>query len=203
MNPSHVTRHSFSDFGLTHPSQECFNLQNTNSSGALPTELGQLRVIDTFSVKYNTLTGTLPTEIGCMTTLEKNLNFEDNQLTGEIPTEIGMLTDGVAGTLANFSFAKNSFNGTIPTSISSFVTYEGQIHFEENELCANNKTAVFGQGWYVGRWWWWWGGGFDHRRRRPAPGCPSATVLVPGRAPPPTQTHIPPQVPRVGAGGRR
>ena len=144
MHPSHVTRPSFSDLGLTHTSQECFNLQNTNSSGALPTELGQLRVIDTFSVKYNTLTGTLPTEIGCMTTLEKNLNFEDNQLTGEIPTEIGMLTDGVAGTLANFSFAKNSFNGTIPTSISSFVTYEGQIHFEENELCANNKTAVFG-----------------------------------------------------------
>ena len=62
-------------------------------------------------------------------------------MTGEIPSQIGLLTDGASGTIANFSFAMNSFNGTIPTSMASFTNYHGQIHFEENELCASNLTS--------------------------------------------------------------
>jgi len=68
-----------------------FDLQNTQVSGTIPTEVGLMASMEELFWAEMKLTGTLPTELGLWTNMWI-MNLYNNALTGTLPSEIGLLT---------------------------------------------------------------------------------------------------------------
>lgn len=88
-----------------------FTLGFGNLRGSLPTQLGQLRMMEELQIHFNHLVGTLPTEIGMMTKL-KIFQTEVNNLSGTIPEGIWRLS-----TMEQFNFGDNYFESSVPEDI--------------------------------------------------------------------------------------
>eukprot|EP00978_Attheya_sp_CCMP212_P007978 scaffold18564_cov61-Attheya_sp.AAC.1 len=61
-------------------------------AGSIPTEIGMLTNLLMIKLNSNSLEGSIPSEIGQLTRL-KQLSLQTNDLTQDIPTEFGMLSD--------------------------------------------------------------------------------------------------------------
>ncbi len=109
-------------------------LNANNLSGSLPTQIGDLDMLNTFSLYNNQLTGVIPTEIGNLTNLTV-LEMDNNQLSGDIPTSLGNLTQ-----LTELSFWDNQLTGTLPVEISN-CTQLTSLVFEDNLLTGSIPTA--------------------------------------------------------------
>ena len=97
------------------------------SVGAIPTDIGDLKLVEYLLFGNNSLSSTIPSEIGGLDTL-KDLNLSNNKLTGEIPSEMGMLSEVNVITLT-----MNSLTGTIPVQFASLKNLE-LFKYRENDI---------------------------------------------------------------------
>ena len=78
--------------------------------GAIPPELGNLRILRTLRLQQNSLSGPIPSELGGLSVLV-TLHLYDNQLTGPIPPELGQLSR-----VQQVDVSGNRLTGAIPDS---------------------------------------------------------------------------------------
>jgi hypothetical protein len=84
-------------------------------TGSLPSELGLLTLLQSFSAQRNSLTGFLPPEIGAWTALAQ-LDLSENKFSGPLPSDIGSLT-----ALTALNLTTNEFTGDLPTTFAQIV----------------------------------------------------------------------------------
>ncbi|XBI02722.1 hypothetical protein VPH35_131232 [Triticum aestivum] len=89
------------------PSKLC--LDNNNFTGAIPPEIGQLKMLDILNLSSNSLTGEIPQEICNLTNLQM-LDLSNNQLTGAIPSALNGLHF-----LSRFDVSNNMLEGSVPS----------------------------------------------------------------------------------------
>lgn len=94
---------------------------NKQLSGPLPTFLGDLESLQSFSAVQNNLTGELPTELGKLSNMIQFWVY-DNQLSGTIPEELWMLPR-----LKILELEGNSFTGSMPNLICVSVQFFGML----------------------------------------------------------------------------
>jgi len=105
-----------------------YNYDGVDFSGSrIPTEIGLLTTLTSFSLLYNDFAGTIPTEIGLCTNME-SLYLTYNALTGEIPTEVGNMAS-----LQVLSMYYNAISGSLPTELG-LCTDMRKCHFPQNLL---------------------------------------------------------------------
>eukprot|EP00541_Cyclophora_tenuis_P018612 CAMPEP_0116559162 /NCGR_PEP_ID=MMETSP0397-20121206/10229_1 /TAXON_ID=216820 /ORGANISM="Cyclophora tenuis, Strain ECT3854" /LENGTH=124 /DNA_ID=CAMNT_0004084873 /DNA_START=138 /DNA_END=512 /DNA_ORIENTATION=+ len=85
----------------------------------MPTEIGTVSTLTSFSITFCGLVGTIPSEIGLMSNLDRFWIYQ-NQFTGTIPTEIGAIER-----MMILQFEGNELSGTMPA-----------------EICANRAPSV-------------------------------------------------------------
>ncbi len=111
------------------------NLQVNNLAGPLPTEIGNLTMLNNLGMLGNQLSGSIPTSIGNLTNLE-SLELSENQLTGTIPASIGNLTN-----LSHIQLNDNQLSGAIPTEIGSLSSI-GSLYFQQNLLSGDIPSTI-------------------------------------------------------------
>ncbi len=87
-------------------------LHNNNLSGPIPAELGNLASLQSLWLYSNNLSGPIPTKLGGLSNL-RLLWLHDNQLSGPIPTELSELSN-----LTSLSLSSNLLSGPVPTELS-------------------------------------------------------------------------------------
>ena len=108
------------------------DLYNTQLTGSIPPEIGNLTNLTYLNLGNNQLTGSIPSEIGNLTNLT-SLSLMINQLTGSIPPEIGNLTN-----LEYLLLQSNQLTGKIPKSICDLeINWSDPWYFStnNNQLC--------------------------------------------------------------------
>ena len=80
-------------------------------TGTLPSELGQLTMLQDLNLFGNSITGVIPPELGQLTALEI-CALAENSLTGTIPPELGQLTN-----LQALGLNENTLSGSIPPEL--------------------------------------------------------------------------------------
>eukprot|EP00850_Spirogloea_muscicola_P023299 SM000345S12840 [mRNA] locus=s345:10267:28268:+ [translate_table: standard] len=133
------------------------SLYNNQLSGPIPTDIGNLDLLNSLDLSYNLLSGVLPESfVGCVTLSSLHLN--DNQLSGPVPAVIGnldalrivslddnLLSGGLPGTLTGveiLTVSNNLLNGPIP----SFVFDDNnllEIFLDNNELTGPIPLSLF------------------------------------------------------------
>jgi len=88
-------------------------------TGTIPTEVGLLKSMASFSMTNATLTGTIPTEIGNMSGLRRLWLF-NNQLSGSVPVELKKLTD-----LEILEVHHNKLKGEMPNGVCKNIQNSG------------------------------------------------------------------------------
>ncbi|KAE8675760.1 putative inactive receptor kinase [Hibiscus syriacus] len=96
-------------------------------SGQLPTGIGNLTQLQTFSLRFNALSGSIPPDFSKLTSL-RNLYLQGNRFSGEIPAVLFSLQN-----LIRLNLAANNFSGTIPASVNN-LTRLGTLYLENNRL---------------------------------------------------------------------
>jgi hypothetical protein len=89
---------------------------NPDFGGTLPTFLGNLFFLESFSVTSSKLRGPIPSELGRLESM-RQMWFYDNQLTGLIPSELGNLR-----ALKLLQIQDNNLAGGIPDEVCARVT---------------------------------------------------------------------------------
>jgi hypothetical protein len=79
--------------------------------GSLPSEIGYLNLLNTFSARGNQLTGTLPDEVGNWQQVNA-IDLSFNKLTGLLPSSCGSLT-----WLTELTLEMNAFSGSLPAEL--------------------------------------------------------------------------------------
>jgi Leucine-rich repeat (LRR) protein len=102
-----------SELALLSNSLLLIDLSSNEISSSIPTELGNLILLDWLDLYSNFLTGTIPTEIGAFTKMQV-LRIFDNFLAGVIPSEVGLMPD-----LNNFNVALNKIEGIVPSEMGA------------------------------------------------------------------------------------
>ena len=87
------------------------NLRDSNLTGTIPPELGNLANLTSLNLARNGLTGPIPPELGNLANLT-SLDLFDCNLTGTIPPELGKLS-----TLTRLNLTRNSVTGAIPPEL--------------------------------------------------------------------------------------
>lgn len=80
-------------------------------TGAIPTSLSQVSVLQIIHVKDNMLTGTIPADFGNLSHLSW-FDISQNQITGTIP-----MTFTASTALVDFRLASNMIYGTVPLAV--------------------------------------------------------------------------------------
>ncbi|KAI4343918.1 hypothetical protein L6164_011210 [Bauhinia variegata] len=87
-------------------------LSENQLTGAIPSEIGNMKNFSMLHLGFNNFSGKLPLEVGTLPLVV--LNITRNEFSGEIPTEIGHLN-----CLQNLDLSYNNFSGTFPTSLNN------------------------------------------------------------------------------------
>ena len=97
---------------------EWLQLGDNHLTGEIPSEIGNLSALEWLSLRSNHLTGEIPSEIGNLSAL-RGLRLWVNDLTGEIPPEIGNLS-----ALTSLGLNNNALTGEIPSEIGKLSALE-------------------------------------------------------------------------------
>ncbi|SEK30428.1 Leucine-rich repeat (LRR) protein [Aquimarina amphilecti] len=116
------------------------SLRQNSLSGEIPIELANLSNLENLSLDTNALTGTIPTQLGSLSNL-KQLDLFRNQITGTIPLELGQLSN--LGFLRLFG---NQLTGTIPPELGQ-LSQLVQLNLSSNQLTGfiPNELGQLGQ----------------------------------------------------------
>ncbi|CAB9524934.1 Leucine Rich Repeat [Seminavis robusta] len=122
------------------------SLSANSFTGQIPKELFHLTSLRLLDLGENLFSpGTLPTEVGQLQLMEK-LTFDDAQRIGPIPSELGLLT-----LLGRLNMRVNSFSGTIPEELMVLQWSLHTMSVEDNPmlsgtvpkgLCNINGTCI-------------------------------------------------------------
>ena len=107
---------------------EELNLQVNQLTGSIPSELGNLDDLTGLLLQGNDLNGPIPPELGGLESLQR-LALSGNQLTGQIPPELGNLGDE----LILLWLERNLLSGPIPTEFASFTRLR-DLNLNTNQL---------------------------------------------------------------------
>jgi Leucine rich repeat len=99
----------------TYPSLFSLWLDNNDVTGSIPTTIGLIKELASFSITNAALTGSIPTEFGNLIGL-KRVWLYNNQITGGLPTTLEQLKE-----LQVFEIHHNNMAGLIPSSICTSV----------------------------------------------------------------------------------
>lgn len=115
---------------VSHPCGTGFlGLYNNKLISSLPTQLGQLKFLESFGAHNNRLTGSVPSEIGLASKLSQLLLSNNVFISSTVPTEIGRLTS-----LELLDLGTNKISGPIPSEIgglSKLGKYTCLVSFEK------------------------------------------------------------------------
>nr|QAS62440.1 LRR receptor-like serine/threonine-protein kinase [Sedum alfredii] len=103
------------------------NLLNSNLTGTLAPELGQLSQLKILDFMWNGLTGNIPKEIGNISTL-RLLLLNGNKLSGSLPEELGNLEK-----LNRLQVDQNLLSGPIPKSFAN-LSKSRHLHLNNNSF---------------------------------------------------------------------
>ena len=106
---------------------EYLSLSSNELSGFIPLELSNLQALEYLSLQANQLSGTIPPELGSLTNLEF-LSLQDNQLEGPVPPELGNLTS-----LQLLSLQANQLSGSAPPELGNLPVLE-RLSLSRNQL---------------------------------------------------------------------
>jgi hypothetical protein len=109
----------------------------TRLSGTLPSELGQLTLLEVLSLKNHGISGSLPSQIGQLSRLNV-LDLEGNELDGSISTSIGKLQQ-----LNNLYMALNRISGGLPSELGQ-LSLLVNLDFYGNQLSSSLPTELGG-----------------------------------------------------------
>lgn len=101
----------------------------------IPTEIGLLKTLTSWSLSFCELEGTIPTQLGQLTTLDRMWLYQ-NKLTGTIPTELGNLSR-----MLYFHVEGNLLAGSMPTEICANKPPTGLIE-ELGSDCGDTGNVV-------------------------------------------------------------
>jgi hypothetical protein len=90
---------------------------NAGVTGTIPTAIGELETLLSFSVTQTSIFGTIPSELGGLTNMFQMWLYA-NDLTGSVPTELGLLT---AMTLLQLE--GNELAGSMPAEICNNIGF--------------------------------------------------------------------------------
>lgn len=82
-------------------------------TNAMPSEIGQLTLLESLGMNENDWGGTIPTEIGNLRSLLV-FGMRSTMLTGTIPTHIGLLAD----TITSLDLSSNMLIGTVQLNLA-------------------------------------------------------------------------------------
>ena len=102
-------------------------LSDSQLTGTIPPELGNLNNLERLNLTRNQLTGDIPPELSLLTNLQL-LALGGNQLTGPIPTWMGSLAK-----LQELQLWGNQFTGAIPSQLGSLSNLES-LSLSQNQL---------------------------------------------------------------------
>eukprot|EP00543_Licmophora_paradoxa_P000041 CAMPEP_0202449964 /NCGR_PEP_ID=MMETSP1360-20130828/8623_1 /ASSEMBLY_ACC=CAM_ASM_000848 /TAXON_ID=515479 /ORGANISM="Licmophora paradoxa, Strain CCMP2313" /LENGTH=638 /DNA_ID=CAMNT_0049068059 /DNA_START=68 /DNA_END=1984 /DNA_ORIENTATION=+ len=107
-------------FFASNPNMIEFLVRTNHLSGSIPTTVGFLTSLISFSLSGNPeIHGTIPTELGRLSASLTLLAIENNRLEGSVPSELGDLTE-----LRVLALRGNRLGGTIPESLSGLKNLE-------------------------------------------------------------------------------
>ncbi|XP_043709133.1 probable leucine-rich repeat receptor-like protein kinase At1g35710 [Telopea speciosissima] len=109
------------------PSLMRLNLNNNSLFGSVPSNIGNLSVINYLDLSKNHLSELIPLEICSLTGLEI-LSLGDNCFHGSIPYEMGRLKN-----LTSLTLFSNNLSGSIPTSLGNLSNLQ-QLSLYQNKL---------------------------------------------------------------------
>jgi len=113
---------------------EAFSARGNQLEGTLPIEIGNWELVRGIELSFNRLTGGLPGSISSMVWLTE-LNLEMNDLSGPLPSaELGTLTN-----LFKLSLGGNSFSGVIPSELG-LLTKLRYLYLELNQFTSLPTT---------------------------------------------------------------
>ncbi|KAK8972107.1 hypothetical protein V6N11_061915 [Hibiscus sabdariffa] len=126
--------------GFRHHRVIALDLSSMDLTGTIPSQLGNLSFLHSFSICHNSFHGSLPTELTNLHRL-KHLDFGNNSFGGEIPTWFGYFAK-----LESLYLYMNNFTGVIPSTFGNLSKLEtlslfnnnlkGQIHIRI-DYCSN------------------------------------------------------------------
>ena len=93
-------------------------LSESDLTGSIPPELGQLTNLQTLVLSGTQLTGSIPRELGQLTNLQ-HLWLHSTQLTGSIPSALGQLTN-----LQGLGLNDNQLTGSIPSALGQLTNLQ-------------------------------------------------------------------------------
>lgn len=104
-------------------------------SGSIPSEIGDLPLLESLSMAVGQLSGSIPSSIGNLTSLEE-LYLDHNQLSGGIPSSIGYLTN-----LKVLWLQTNQLSGSIPPQIGNLTNLES-LRLHHNQLSGSIPPQI-------------------------------------------------------------
>lgn len=109
----------------------------TQFAGGIPTEIGNVLTLTSWSLSFCGLTGPIPSELGSLPLLDRMWLYQ-NQLTGTIPTELGNLSR-----VQFLYFEGNRLTGAVPAEICEKLPENGGLLTELGADCdAGNAFFV-------------------------------------------------------------
>ena len=102
-------------------------LQNNQLTGPIPPELGQLYQLRDLVLRHNQLTGPIPPELSQLSQLSKLL-LNNNQITRLIPPELGQLTY-----LNSLDLRSNQLKGKIPSELGQ-LSHLSELLLNDNQI---------------------------------------------------------------------
>jgi Leucine-rich repeat (LRR) protein len=100
--------HSF-QYRIISTFPKTLDLSHNNLTGAIPQEIGQLKLLAKLNFSFNSVSGEIPKQLGNLTNLQV-LDLSSNHLTGAIPLALNNLHF-----LSKFNVSHNDLEGPIPS----------------------------------------------------------------------------------------